>query len=174
MKITIIDWVPGAGVTRWLRQIEKGNLTENDWHPIVVSDFADIALRNTDLRASNLSSALVHSCKRLADIMEAAESAGKNIVIGWSPVSYYAFAQLEGRILDADAIGKYTYTMGIISALSEAIVIKKPIQLNTDKLRIIKPNQLETLEGLLIAEYTRIMWASLHKTQRFDDKMFAS
>jgi len=177
MNITIVDWVPGAGVTRWLTAIERSNYEWKKDGVIVIPNFADISLSNHGLKGRDMSEQLRWSTIELAEKIMQAEEQGMDLVIGGSPVSYYAYAILQWKRIDTQSIVAYEKAMKTISAHARVLLLRKSREgdITTKSPRIIHPEKVMIFEDEIESEYRRLMKNSdIQSIQRIGDSIWVT
>ncbi len=159
MKLTIIDGVPGVGVTRWLTEADVPTSNADRKGRLILPEFADIALRNKALGAGDMSESLIQITRSLVAKIEQAEKEGRDLILGWSPVSYYVFALLKGKRLSTESILLYEDVMRLVGNSSDTFLLKRQIGAapNARRLLLMQPAELLRFGAELETEYRRLM-----------------
>lgn len=119
-----------------------------------------------------MSEQLRRSTFELADRITQAEEQNMDLVIGGSPVSYYAYAILQGKRIDTQSILDYEKAMRTISEHSRVLLLRKSKEdgIFSKTPRIIEPDKVKRLEQELSDEYARLMKGStIQVIQRIGD-----
>jgi hypothetical protein len=171
MKITFIDGVPGVGVTRWLTEADVFTSNATGKGRLILPEFADIAQRNKSLRPADMSESLIEITHSLVTKIEEAEKEGRDLILGWSPVSYYVFALLKRKRLSTESILLYEDVMRWVKDSSETFLLKRPIGVtpNEHRLLLMQPAEVQRFGTELETEYRRLMKDSVNVISKIGD-----
>ncbi|MBC7498766.1 hypothetical protein H7170_03935 [Candidatus Gracilibacteria bacterium] len=154
MKLTIVDGVPGIGVTRGLKYAKTSGRSD----AIILPSFADIHMANPSLAPGNMSESLLKNIHSLIGAIEEAEKKDKNLIIGGSPASLYAYSQVCGKTIDGDTLRRYLDIMQEVGKKSQIILIRSHPSYYRDmrRLKVLTGEQVEKLDQELLGAYQEI------------------
>ena len=169
MNIIFIDGVPGLGVTRWLKEIERNGKTSD---VTIYPSFADIWMRNAEIKPYDMSESIRAITKLLVSVISESEVSKKNLILGGSPLAYLAFAEVTWRRVSEGARRECTAVMKTVWNFSQALLMKRwYMPFDPTKLKVLSESELENFDRVLQRMYAEHFPESLHQIQKLGNSI---